>query len=153
MASDTSENISNIYIIYKYIIFILLYSYIVFEQCLGVVKALPSGKFGPTAAFFGIFWRFLPFQWPPRTPPMIWVNFYYFIWPFSISGTSFILVWYLSGVIWKVIFHVRKSEWFWNLKIRSVGSLMAIFSNFKTTHFFEHGIWSFKWPQTCTKPI
>ena len=30
-ASDTSENLLNIYIIYKYIMFILLYYYIVFE--------------------------------------------------------------------------------------------------------------------------
>ena len=46
--------------------FILLYYYIVFEKSLGVVKALPSAKFGPTAAFF---WHILTNSALPMTPP------------------------------------------------------------------------------------
>ena len=103
--------------------------------------------------YFGRFWWFSPFQWPPRTAPKVWINFYHFIRPNSIIRSCFILVWYMSGVIWKVKSHVRKSECFWNWEIQSVGSLVTVFANFKTTHFFEHEIWPFKWLQTCTKPI
>ena len=69
-------------------------------QCQGLtlvdLKQLP---FDHRTTIFGIFWRFLPFQWPPRTPPMFWINFYHFIWPFSIRQSCLILVWYMSGVI------------------------------------------------------
>ena len=102
---------------------------------------------------FGCFWPFSAFHGPPRINPMFWIIFYDFNRPYSISWSCFILVWYMSGVIWKVISHVRKSECFWNWEIRSIGSLVTEFANFKTTHFFELEIWSIKWPQACTKPI
>ena len=124
-----------------------------FWRWFGVFGSLPSAFWGRPIHYFGHFWWFSPFQWPPRTAPKVWINFYHFIRPNSIIGSCFILVWYMSGVIWKVKSHVRKSECFWNWEIQSVGSLVTVFANFKTTHFFEHEIWPFKWLQTCTKPI
>ena len=145
-----NSNIYNIWIYYCLYIIYILYK---FWRWFGVFGSLPSAFWGRPIHYFGHFWWFSPFQWPPRTAPKVWINFYHFIRPNSIIGSCFILVWYMSGVIWKVKSHVRKSECFWNWEIQSVGSLVTVFANFKTTHFFEHEIWPFKWLQTCTKPI
>ena len=93
---------------FNYYLYIFIYS-ISFEHVLGLFWTIRP-LFGAGHLLFG---GILVFRDPPLTPLTISIFFYHFKLTHSSRQTYFILGLSMSGVIWGVIYHVQKSESFW----------------------------------------